>query len=358
MLPEFEELASILASHPPVTAWDDVRFRALRQLDAYLMDPALSDPGSPVFIGGPGNVPSSCPIKEFHDDMVMASVNSIVPISRRSTGMTPFPGARRAAVRQFYNMGYTVETPSVTIGFDLVPGVSRFDWAWPPPEGFVESMADALDFLAVTHFLDWYPDHAGQVWHHVDHFNAQLVRAMSKRGKPVLLPGGLQGHVDAPKAIFLENHESVDIAGCHVTAYHGRHVYQSEARFTPHALYEVITAEGIKLFFTGDYDYTTQEIFPYKSDIDILFLHVGGVNPAYDSVGPYDPGDGDALLEGLRKYPARLVVAGHLAELAHPVGGGREGYLAAFEIMHRLHRLGLMSRFLVMAWGEVFHFEP
>lgn len=370
MLPEYEEIAAILAAHPPVLAWDDTRFRVLRQLDSYFMDPAISDPCSPFFIGGPGRVPAMSPLKEFHDVMVMASVESMRSGTSRTETFgldsdkdagfgSDFPAMPRwAKIRQFYNMGYVVETSSVSMGFDLVPGVSKFDWAWPPPEGFIETIADALDFLAVTHFLDWYPAHGGQVWHHVDHYNADLVQAMSRRCKPVLLPLGLEGQIDFPGAIFLGNHDSIDIAGCHITAYHGRHVYQSEPHSTPHALYEVITREGIKLFFTGDYDYTTPEKFPYKEDIDILFLHVGGVNPAYDGSGSHDSADGDALLEGLRKYPAKLVVAGHLAELAHPVGGGREGYLTALEIMHRLHHMGLMSRFLIMAWGEVFHFEP
>ena len=65
-----------------------------------------------------------------------------------------------AVVWLLYNMGFIVKTPSGSFGVDI-------DHRW------AEQFAPYLDFLCITH-------------NHSDHYNAELIEAMDKQGKPVL----------------------------------------------------------------------------------------------------------------------------------------------------------------------------
>ena len=337
------DLAQLLADHPPTVSLDDQRLAVFRELDRILLDGRLTSAGGAFDIGGPGRSPEANPIKELYEYQMRKALSEI-ETARVDQGI---------AVWQLYNMGYIFKTPEVTFGIDVVSGPISHDWRWPIPEDIVTRLTDCIDLLLVTHNIDNYRTHPWVTWYHTDHCDRTIVDGMLRSGKPVFIPTGHEPFsANNPQLTFAGHHQSHDVLGLHVTSYGGRHAYQDNPFDTPHVLYEVITPSDDKVFFTGDFDYTSGETYPYKHDIDILILHSGGVSPLYDDQNPNDLGDDDdAFFLGMQRFRSRFVVAGHLGELTHPPGGGRESYLMACDIFRQL--LGNAdTRVVVMFWGE------
>ncbi len=336
-----------LTEHPPSTTPDPQRLAALEALDHILMDGRATSQYGAFDVGGKNRSPAANPIKEVYEQQMFKALQDITT-TRITSGVR---------VWQLYNMGYVVKTPKVTIGFDVVRGLRWHDWGWDVRSELVEGLAHCLDLLLVSHYVDNYHNHPAETWRHVDHYDEAIAELMLSGGKPVFIPTGHEAWFDHdPRFTYAGHHQSYDVRGLHITSYGGRHLYQDNPFDTPQMLYEVITSEGKKLFFTGDFDYTSGESFPYKDDIDILVLHTGGISPLYDDHNPHDLGDDDdAFMLGLQRFKTKFVVAGHLAELSHPPGGGRESYQMAADIFRQLLHQG-RGRFVVMFWGEQFHF--
>ena len=340
-------LRELFRSHPPSTIYEEKRKNAFLEIDSMILTPRSTDEGGLFDIGGPGrNLPDN-PLKLLYEDMVRDAVKTV-----RHTVVK-----EGVLLVQLYNMGYLVKTPTCTFGFDVTRGPMHHNWKWEVSPKIVESLADSMDFMCITHARDAFHGHAPSIWLHTDHFDHGLTKRMLDRGKKVLVPDGLREHLGDNRFTYCEDSLSLDLGGIHITPYCGTHCYQDNPYETPLMLFEAITSDGIKLFFTGDHDYTRLDSFPFKDDIDILILHIGGISPFFEGRNPNDLGDDvDALMQGLGIFSSKVVVAGHLAELTHPIGGGREGYFIAWAAFDRLLTERFPARFLIMFWGEHFHY--
>ena len=297
-------LADLLADHAPTSFPDEARLGVFRELDRILLDDRLTSEGGRFDVGGPGRSPDTNPLKELYEHQIRKALSEIA--TTRADGAI--------VVWQLYNMGYVFSTPEVTFGTDVVGGPVSHDWRWTIPEDIVTGLADCMDLLLVTHSVDNYHTHPSATWYHTDHCDHAIVDRILQAGKPVLVPTGHERFLPHyPQIVLAGHHQSYGLLGLHITSYGGRHAYQDNPFDTPHVLYEVMTPSNDKVFFTGD--------------------------------------DDDAFFLGMQRFKSRVVVAGHLGELTHPPGGGRESYLMACDIYRQL--LGNTgTQVVVTFWGE------
>ena len=326
-------IAGKLANNPPGTYFDLARFKLFEEIDQLFSNDSFLYSGE-SYRRGRRQYLMHNPVKDLYEYQIEKALEEIETF-KVDEGLVAW---------QFYNMGYVVKTPSATIGFDVVRGLRSYHWVWDVPDWIVPRVADSLDALFVTHY-------------HRDHCDQEIIERMLAAGKPVFVPEGCRVRTRyRDRLTRARHHASFDIPAMHVTSYRGRHIYRESPFDLPLTAYEVITAEGKKIFFTGDLDYTSGETYPFKEDIDLLMLHCGGISPLYDDQNPNDLGDDDdAFFIGLQKFKTKYVIAGHLAELGHPLGGGRERYMTAFDIFFQLVERR-STLFLVMFWGEHYHF--
>lgn len=354
---KLEYIAEGLKKHPPLPYFFKERFEIFKEIDRIFMDGALTSKGGNFDIGGANRQAKANPILDLYVHQMRKALSEIESCKVEEG----------VVVWQLYNMGYIIKTPGVTMGFDVVGGLRWADWGWDVPAEIISGLSRSMDVLFVTHYIDNYYAHPSSTWRHVDHCDKEIIDLMQKEGKPVFIPTGHEAYFENEKdMIYAQHHRSVDILGLHVTSYGGPHVYQDNPFDTPLMVYEVITKEGKKLFFTGDFDYTLCTTVPYRDNIDVLFLRCGGVSPLYDEDHPYDlgelskafyfGGDSDAFYFGLEEFDSKFVVAGHLAEMSHPPGGGRESYTASFDVFNKLKLAGEDDlKYLIMFWGEKYH---
>ncbi|PKK89336.1 MAG: hypothetical protein CVV64_14830 [Candidatus Wallbacteria bacterium HGW-Wallbacteria-1] len=332
-----------------------IRETAFAALDAIMMDFRVWEESCPFYSGAPGKPFFRGALWSFHSDRVKRGIETLKMAKARG----------ESGFWMFYNMGCVLLWKGWTIGFDVVGGVSRFDWTWPAPESFPEAMADVLDCLAVSHYMDWNSKHPGCAWHHVDHYWDELVRLMVESGRKVILPAGLKGRIGLPEnriqwanheqKIEIESSDFVANLNCHATI----HVYQDNPFETPHMMYwmdlpcseqgKYIRNGIFRFLFGGDTDYTRIETIPADLEPDLAILHFGGINPAYENP---DNGDYLAIARGAGHLRARRIIAGHLVEMGHAVGGGRESYSQTFRAARMGMMAGIPMEIMVMAWGE------
>lgn len=339
-------IAERLRLYPPCPYFVKERFEIFKEIDRIFMNGSLTSKGGDFDIGGENRRVKVNPIKDLYVHQMDKALSEIATC-KVGKGMV---------VWQLYNMGYIVKTPTITIGFDVVRGLRRHNWEWEIPGEILSKLARCMDVLFVTHYIDRYHTHPSSTWLHADHCDEEIVKLMQRDGKPVFIPTGHETYFNySEKFIYAGHHQSFDLLGMHITSYGGSHVYQDNPFETPLMVYEVINKEGKKIFFTGDLDYTSGSAVPYKDNIDILFLRCGGISPLYDDRNPYDLGDDeDAFYLGLQEFKTKIAIAGHLAEMSHPPGGGRESYLMAFDIFSQL--AGKINiKYLIMFWGEKFY---
>ena len=218
---------------------------------------------------------------------------------------------------RLYNHGALIRTPSVSFTVDVVPG----------PEGMALS-GEWLKRLAAqsdVHFISH---------KHPDHANPEVARLFVEAGKPVIAPERL-----FPGVTVLERtpHAEHALAGLRVVAFPG---HQGPPVLNNVTL--VRTAEDFTILHTGDQsgdegeggDFDWLARIGHDRRVDALLVN-GWTNGLHRMVRGVNP---------------RLVMPGHENELSHAVPH-REEYTQDYERM-----FGLDYPFIVMAWGESFHY--
>ncbi len=153
----YAQAAKVLAAHPPSASPSAERQLALFALDSLLHDTRLD--GGPAFSA------------------------RMAGLARRVAGILA-QGAPPAPLRviRFYNHGWILQTPSVTIAIDIVRGGKRvITGAGEEPFIPVELMrpiVERCDALLLSH-------------PHNDHCDLRVARLFCEQGKPVVAPPGL-----------------------------------------------------------------------------------------------------------------------------------------------------------------------
>jgi hypothetical protein len=104
-------------------------------------------------------------------------------------------------------------------------------------------------------------------------------------------------------------------------------------------LFAIQDEAGLTLLHSGDHNYTRG--LPTPAPPDVLMIKCGRVDPGYSIR--------QAVTKAIDAVKPRAVLAGHIAELGHLPGGGREPYAAAIEAL-----AGAPTETAVLAWGEVY----
>jgi len=236
----------------------------------------------------------------------------------------PAPVTEGARVWMLYNKGFLVKTASTTFAFDVVSGKAFTGSGAPAWDiAFPAEILDRIDVLFVTHL-------------HPDHYDAVLAAALAARGKTVVCPRA--AGTAAGCTVWMDAGESATIAGLLVHAWDAPHP-------VPTLMYEVVTAEKLRVLNTGDACCSAS--IPRTAAVDLLLLNAW-MNE--DNAGT----NRDGMTAALLRVQPRLMIPGHLQELSHPLpvvetGAGRYGYENALKVQADN---SLPGKTVVLAWGE------
>lgn len=297
----------VLAEHPPAIVEPPVRRAALIRLDDVLH--IESAPARPL-------------VQEFYRRRIERAVREI-ETTRTSGGMQ---------VWKLYNHGWFVRTPSVALAFDIVPGTSVPGFA--VEQGVLERLADQADVLFVSHFHD-------------DHASPLVARLFLDRGKPVVGPEGLWAGSETARRMVFPKREvnrpfKLAIRGgkrsLRVAAYPGH-----QGADILNNVYLVATPEGFSVMQTGDqsgdegpgsdFDWLARIRRDHRVDVLLPNCWANAVERIIRGVDP------------------KLVLPGHENEMGHTVDH-REDYTQTYNRF-----AGSRAPFVVMAWGEMFHYR-
>lgn len=259
--------------------------------------------------------------------------------------------AGKVAVTYMYNHGFVVETKETAVGIDL---------AGP----YTDRLAPVLDALVVSH---WHPDH----------FNAALVIAMRKAGKPVFGPGhsGMPDQVrkgNYPGGfVFPKDGEQATVRSMKLLFPRGDHYPQSYAKYNAGRV-AVSTSDMLDtLLFTDaragkpsltflhdgdDFNRETKRAAARMAKVDVFLGHgvpspkrwVGKTGNTAKQWWELNDSIGDPAGTVLEINP-RLFIPGHHAERGHADGiGGCTPFKDAVEVAKLLPK----NRGLVLMWGE------
>ncbi len=298
----------ILENYPPAWPEHPVRRAALIRLDDILH--IESAPDKPL-------------VRQFYRARMEGAVSRI-----EST-----PVSEGMRIWKLYNHGFLIRTPSVSLAFDIVPGVPQRGFLVEP--SLLERIARQADVLFISHV-------------HGDHASSQVVRLFLERGKPVVAPEGLwadhpdfAGRLIRPRRSASLVHRLPVRQGrqvLEVVAYPG---HQGESVINN--VHLVRTPEGFTVVHTGDQsgseapggDFDWIAHIGYQHAVDVLLPNCWTTN----------------LPRLARGVNPRLVITGHENEMGHVVAH-REDYTQTY---NRL--FGSPYPFLVMAWGESYHYR-
>lgn len=232
-------------------------------------------------------------------------------------------GARRGRLlTQLYGHGVVWTEAGVNVAVDAVTARGIFHLYWHVPPEVFDALAASIDILLVSHG-------------HPDHLDEPLLRRVLARGGAVAAPAEIADRLPSGVRAVAPG-EAFEIRGFRVRAHEGRHVY-GEGLGIPLRYYEVVSPDGARLLHTSDHDYTAglaREAAP-----DVLVPKGGGVSPTI--------GGAAALRDLARVVRPRMIFPGHMNEVGHPVGAGREPYAVALEGL-RDHA----DPWAVLLWGE------
>lgn len=222
-----------------------------------------------------------------------------------------------------YCHGYVLQTAGKSVGIDVVSTRSVWGLYWDIPPQTVEALAEGLDALFVSHL-------------HPDHQDPLLIKLLVARGVPVFVPSEVVDRF--PEGVIpMAPDATVEWQGWKIASNKGVHVYD-ERRMLVLRYFEFLSPDGFRLVHTTDHDYTTG--VKKSGPVDCLIAKAGGVSPVVESKLAFEN-----LL--LHLQPKKFV-PGHLNELGHGIGGGREPYRTGWEIVH----LASGASGDVLHWGE------
>lgn len=232
------------------------------------------------------------------------------------------------AVAVPYNCGTLIAAPNGRlIGIDLTLLENYYDGrGWNVPGWLVDLVTDRLDLLVVSHG-------------HLDHCWVELIHALVRKGKTVIVPEGIRPC--RPKMLpwgcrGVRDGERFWWNGLHLAFHHNMHVYAHG-----HSLPVLVTRiwDGRHAYLhTSDADTTDTARFRWHNHhpIDVLLFKFGGVSPVVD--------DYQALVRTVDLVrPRRLLLPIHLNEFGHRGTAAAHAYTHAYSIFDRYRTEGRLG---------------
>lgn len=300
----FNQARKVLATHPPSAKPDDERLLALYALDSLFHDTRL-DKG-PAFT-------------EFMEDMTGRVAGALA--GRKPAGLR---------IIRFYNHGFILQTPSVTLAIDIVRGGKNvITGAEEQPfinEQLMRPIVARCDALFVSH-------------PHNDHADLRIARLFLDAGKPVVAPPGLWENVSPlvtrPRSAGATAPVDFTLALPALKKPLAARVYPGHQGKVPNNLYAITTPEGKTILHSGDQtgggddlpwllkirEQLRVDVFLPQCWMARLPLVVQGVGPA-------------------------LVIPGHENEMGHTIDH-RESY---WQSVRRVQKIP--APVILAAWGE------
>jgi L-ascorbate metabolism protein UlaG (beta-lactamase superfamily) len=293
----FAQAYRVFAAHPPGINQCDEREFALLSLDVLLHDTRL-DKGTAF----------------------MSYMNSIIS-NLLSELQNAKPTGKEIRFFRFYNHGFIVKTPTVTIGIDLVRGGNAEN---PFIDAtLMQSIVEQCDILFITHA-------------HGDHADISVAKMFCEQGKNVIAPVEIWKDMP-PQFRVLRGadvvRETIRLSAKNTPFTVG--VYPGQQGNLPNNVYIITLPEGQTIVHTGDQDYTDDLAAKVGAfSIDVLLVQcwmmpmekfVSGIQPA-------------------------LVITGHENEMGHTIDH-REAWWLTFRRLS-----GIKAPYVVMAWGESYNF--
>ncbi|MDR0352180.1 MAG: hypothetical protein LBI02_02080 [Opitutaceae bacterium] len=301
----FGQARQVLAAHPPSATPGAERQLALFALDALLHDPRLDQ--GPAFTA-------------FMADLARRVAATLAG---------PRPAAPLRVIR-FYNHGFILQTPSVTLAIDIVRGgknVISGDKEDPfIKEELMRPIVERCDALFVSH-------------PHNDHADLRVARLFLDAGKPVVAPPGLWENIAPrlvrPRAADATAPADFTLALPALARPLAVRAYPGHQGKVPNNLYAITTPEGQTILHSGDqtgggddlpwllkiHEQQRIDVFLPQCWMARLPLVVEGVRPA-------------------------LVLPGHENEMGHSIDH-RESW---WQTVLRVQKLP--APVILTAWGE------
>ena len=295
----------ILRDYRPAVVEHPVRRAALIRLDDVLH--IESAPGKPL-------------VQKFYRARIERAVAEI-----ESAHVTS--GTR---IWKLYNHGWFIRTPSVSIAFDIVPGTRIPGFAVDAK--VLGRLAAQADALFISHM-------------HGDHANQAVAGMFLDLNKPVVAPEGLWQDQEIARRITFPQRSATQL---HRLALPGGKVLKyvaypgHQGRSPINNVHLVTTPEGFTVVQTGDqsgaegpgsdFDWIAQIGRDHRVDVLLPNCWSTDIQRVARGVNP------------------ELILTGHENEMGHSVDH-REDYTQTYN-----HLFGSRYPFIVMAWGESFHY--
>ncbi|MBI4875281.1 MAG: MBL fold metallo-hydrolase [Acidobacteria bacterium] len=293
----------ILDRYPPAVPEHPVRRAALIRLDDVLH--IESAPRKPL-------------VQQFYRARIEKAVREIER-TRVTEGMR---------IWKLYNHGFFVRTAGVSFAIDIVPGTNERGFSVDAPA--LERVADQADAFFISHL-------------HGDHANQAVARLFLARGKPVVAPEGLwAGQAEFSKALLYPKRSTTLVHEIPIQS--GRKTlklvaYPGHQGASPIVNVNLVTTpEGFTILHTGD-----------QSGGDFDWIDRIGAGHKVDVLMPNCwTTDIQRMARGVNP---KLILTGHENEMGHTVDH-REDYTQTYN-----HLFGTPYPFLVLGWGESFHYR-
>ncbi|GHT23121.1 hypothetical protein FACS189430_05910 [Bacteroidia bacterium] len=291
----YKQVFKVLDAYPPSTEAGNERKLALFALDALLHDTRLDN---------------GVAFKAYADNNVHRVLDLLQAKKAKNT----------LRYIHFYNDGYIIQSPTVTIGIDLVRGGSD-------NEPFVsnasmQSIVDRCDVLFISH-------------EHGDHADLAVAKMFCDQKKEVIVPPGLWENVSPYIKPLRGNNALKETVYVTKNRYPlVLNIYPGYQGATLNNVYAITIPEGKTLMHTGDESSGEKWLANVKKEIKIDVLTAQcWMSPMPAIVASLNPG---------------LVITGHENEMAHTIDH-REPYWLSFR-----HMEPVTVPYVIMTWGEFF----
>ena len=290
----FEHSCKVLAAYPPGPNPGIERKMALYALDALFHDTRL-DKGT-AFMS--------------YMKRIIGNIAEELPKNK--------PTGKEIRIFRFYNFGFIVQTPSVTVGIDLVRG-GRESTPYIS-DTLMRSIVDHCDIHFVTH-------------RHGDHASLSVAKMFCEQGKNVIVPDEFWKDLTPQLRVLRETdmiREDIRLPAKNVSL--TVRVYPGYQGNLANNVYIITLPEGQTIMHTGDqtlYEDLVDKVNSNHIKIDVLL--VGCAAPM------------NTIANGT--MPS-LVFTGHENEMEHSIDH-REAYWLTFRRMHEVK-----IPYILLAWGE------
>ena len=311
-----KEASEVLAAYPPSWPESEARKSALLLLDGVFHD---------VY------APHRIPVQEFYKSRME---QAIVEMEQSEVS----EGAR---IWKVYDHGFVVRTGNMSIGFDLIRGLSAGADGFPIGEVLMERLIRQCDVLFISHY-------------HGDHADEWVAQTFIDQGKPVLTPSALwEGKPIHESITHLEREphliQTLSVKGggqtLEVVVYPGHQGEQIENNVSL-----VRTPDGLCFAHMGDQsnagDFSWIDEVHSHFDVDVLLPNCWTTD----------------IVRVIKGFEPEVVITGHENELGHTIDH-REPYWLSYQRREGSDRfdgnldIGYDTPLILMTWGESYHYQ-